>query len=546
LGEYILPSLYHWKSRLCHLKEKLIEKGIKADAVFTKIHDDSNISSMKTEMYDNEKIIENFKKSKDGVLINVRMLTEGVDIPDVKSVFLTRQTTSSILMTQMVGRGLRGEKAGGGPTKDTANIVFFIDNWKGLLDVWAHPGTGLGNDPVIRGYRPYELISIHLVEELSKSIDSGTIPDLPYKTYLPVGWYKTEISVSTAKDEASSKEEMQNFIEYITVFEHTKDKFDNFIQDKFREIPESWSDEQLDEKSIRQTVTDWMDEYFDPKADQVTGDLVMDLIKISRHIAKNETKPEFHPFTEREIYDMDKLVMELINKPDRDRIKDLAFRYDKQGTLWKTFYKDFKKFLTAFDFAKNRILLIEVNGNALFTQEKPERKPDLILTPEEIIQIKKRDNYTCQCCFRSGKGIKLEIDHIIPKSRGGEATVENSQVLCSECNLRKGTNAINFKSNISPSLFAPREPAFLPSVRTEHPINTLARIIDFFYYCQAICDIQWNDGKTGKHYSTWIVELYQGNDPALIEKYKPELIRYLKNGLGLTHLADIKFTTAGH
>jgi superfamily II DNA or RNA helicase len=53
------------------------------------------------------------------------MLTEGVDIPDVKTVFLTRQTTSSILLTQMIGRALRGEKAGG-INKDVANIVMFI------------------------------------------------------------------------------------------------------------------------------------------------------------------------------------------------------------------------------------------------------------------------------------------------------------------------------------------------------------------------------------------------------------------------------------
>ena len=41
------------------------------------------------------------------MLINVRMLTEGTDVPDLQTVFLTRQTTSQILMTQMVGRAMR-------------------------------------------------------------------------------------------------------------------------------------------------------------------------------------------------------------------------------------------------------------------------------------------------------------------------------------------------------------------------------------------------------------------------------------------------------
>ena len=41
------------------------------------------------------------------------MLTEGTDVPDVDTVFLTRQTTSKILLTQMIGRALRGPKFGG-------------------------------------------------------------------------------------------------------------------------------------------------------------------------------------------------------------------------------------------------------------------------------------------------------------------------------------------------------------------------------------------------------------------------------------------------
>ena len=58
------------------------------------------------------------------------MLTEGVDVPDVKTVMITRQTTSPIVFTQMVGRALRGKKAGGGEGKDYANIVLFMDRWE--------------------------------------------------------------------------------------------------------------------------------------------------------------------------------------------------------------------------------------------------------------------------------------------------------------------------------------------------------------------------------------------------------------------------------
>lgn len=71
---------------------------------------------------------ENIRKYRDGeiqVLINVNISTEGIDLPQTKTVFLTRPTISTILMTQMIGRALRGEKAGG--TKE-AHVVSFIDD----------------------------------------------------------------------------------------------------------------------------------------------------------------------------------------------------------------------------------------------------------------------------------------------------------------------------------------------------------------------------------------------------------------------------------
>lgn len=60
-----------------------------------------------------QQIIHQFKENELTVLINVQILTEGSDVPDIQTVFLTRQTNSNSLLMQMIGRGLRGEKAGG-------------------------------------------------------------------------------------------------------------------------------------------------------------------------------------------------------------------------------------------------------------------------------------------------------------------------------------------------------------------------------------------------------------------------------------------------
>lgn len=59
-------------------------------------------------------------------------------------------------------------------------------------------------------------------------------------------------------------------------------------------------------------------------------------------------------------------------------------------------------------------------------------------TPEQKIEILKRDDYKCVICGRSAKeGYELHVDHILPKDKGGKATLENGQTLCSICNFRK-------------------------------------------------------------------------------------------------------------
>lgn len=66
------------------------------------------------------------------VLINVDMLTEGVDLPMTRTVFLARPTSSEILLRQMIGRALRGPAAGG---HRLAHIVSFEDHWRQFRDI---------------------------------------------------------------------------------------------------------------------------------------------------------------------------------------------------------------------------------------------------------------------------------------------------------------------------------------------------------------------------------------------------------------------------
>ena len=49
-----------------------------------------------------------------------------------------------------------------------------------------------------------------------------------------------------------------------------------------------------------------------------------------------------------------------------------------------------------------------------------------------------RDRYTCQYCERVFPSAELTLDHVTPRSRGGESNWENLVACCNRCNNRKG------------------------------------------------------------------------------------------------------------
>ena len=81
-----------------------------------------------TAKVDRKQWIQEFKQGKVKILINYGVLTTGFDAPNTDTVFITRPTSSVVLYSQMIGRGIRGLKMGG---NERCLLVDLEDNLKG-------------------------------------------------------------------------------------------------------------------------------------------------------------------------------------------------------------------------------------------------------------------------------------------------------------------------------------------------------------------------------------------------------------------------------
>jgi 5-methylcytosine-specific restriction endonuclease McrA len=76
-----------------------------------------------------------------------------------------------------------------------------------------------------------------------------------------------------------------------------------------------------------------------------------------------------------------------------------------------------------------------------------------------------RDGWRCVYCGTSGG--RLTLDHVVPRSRGGESIWENVVTSCAPCNLRKGNR---LPEEVSMTLAAqPRPPAPVLFIRLAAP-----------------------------------------------------------------------------
>jgi len=303
----------------------------------------------------------------------------------------------------------------------------------------------------------------------------------PGKYFIPLGWYETEYAVAVKNEDG---EEMITLSNAVMVYEANIDAFKRLI-DYFtaNHMPDEWSSESVSTEEILDGVYNSISKIIDFEEDDVDGNLRSGIVHIIRHIAQNGTAPEFVPFEIREQYDIDCLVDEYADLNQQQLIVKLKADFHDSRLLWSRLYKKFEWFWQAYTDAVIRSTYNKTTDNIeeVIIQDLQEKQPEHYRTALLI-----RDNHRCRCCGRLlGKGVKLEIDHIIPVKVGGKTTLDNLQVLCKTCNIEKGTHLISFLNNRTP-LEKPMDFKFTKSNSYEPVDCTIKRIINFFYRANAV------------------------------------------------------------
>lgn len=82
-------------------------------------------------------VIQEYKEGKFDVLLNYGVLSTGFDAPRIRTIIVTRPTSSVVLYSQIIGRGLRGPKMGGAETCNLIDIKDNFINFGGVEDVYS-------------------------------------------------------------------------------------------------------------------------------------------------------------------------------------------------------------------------------------------------------------------------------------------------------------------------------------------------------------------------------------------------------------------------
>lgn len=421
--------------------------GIRSEFIISEVQD--MITGITISNADNERKIEAYRNGEIQVLINVNILTEGTDLPKTHTVFLTRPTVSTTLMTQMVGRALRGLKAGG--TKE-AYIVSFVDDWNDKI-AWVNPETLTEAE-----YHEKEtlaetqkqqirLIAISKIEEFARmadaAVDTSALDSTPAIELIPLGMYM----LSTLECNHQ-----------ILVYNSTQNAYQSLIRD----LPNLMEHYGIEGETIPEETLDDMTEhcfqsYFDEN--MIPSCNRNDIEHLLKFYAQKAVAPLFVTIDEmeRKKLDVSEIAKKIYDEDMRRSEKNAYIQslWAEEGSLLPVYYTNPYFFKKLIDLALDKL-----DGDIEIAAAEPQTEAELRnleqfplqkiieLYPKIGLQLKEDafaaarnddGSYVCAGCGEVfPTRLFLQVDHIVPMAKGGLSVPDNLQVLCRTCNQRKG------------------------------------------------------------------------------------------------------------
>lgn len=435
-----------------HLSALFNKEGIKSEFIVSDVKD--SVTGVRISREDNERKLEEYRAGKVKVLVNVNILTEGVDLPQTKTVFLARPTVSTILMTQMIGRALRGEAAGG---TSLAYIVSFVDNWNEHI-AWVNPDSLFsGNNeftdnPAEHMKHELRMIAISKIEEfasvLDDSVDTTVLEKVPFIQRIPIGMYAFTYLEENGVDSSYQ----------VMVYDSTKKAYEELMRglpglfQSFQCEEEYPTEELLEEMAEQCRNTFFLGEMIPPYEEK-------DVIRILKYYAQYETSPQFYSFDD---IDRSRLDVAAIAKHIWDEDMGQRKKTEYVNTLWENSDDNLLKLFFGrklYFWRQLDIELTKLSNPHIYDEEENVQRgirkledlplfeigkinPELEKNLRDTAFDKSKDadgNYTCACCGAKGTDrIFFQVDHVIPMNKGGKTVAENLQILCRQCNGLKG------------------------------------------------------------------------------------------------------------
>lgn len=426
--------------------EKGKKYGIKSEYIVSAVRD--SITGITISNKDNDEKIKKYEKGDIQVLINVNILTEGTDLPKTHTVFLTRPTVSTVLMTQMVGRALRGEKAGG--TKE-AYVVSFVDNWNDKI-AWVNPKTLTNSEykeketSIEKRDNNIRLVAISKIEEFAlmadSNVDTSGLDSISPIERIPLGMY------------AFSTLECNH---QILVYNSTEAAYKNLISDLSNIMTAYEIDEDtIPDDKLREMVNYCVNNYFDEN--MIPACNPKDIEYLLKFYAQKEVEPLFVTFDELDRQKLDvTAIARKIHDEDMRRSEKKEYideLWNEEGSIIPIYYTNLVFFKKMID-----IELDKLDGYIQIANTEPQSESEkrdlekfplqriIELYPKYGVKLKEKifaasknsdGEYVCAICGEKHRTReRLQIDHIIPMAEGGLTTADNLQVLCSACNMRK-------------------------------------------------------------------------------------------------------------